>query len=677
MYRLTQFLLPLLALGLVACSDGNNGNNSPSGPTAFELAQQNYLQATVDDSRGGAYGALAHVALGVAPVEGSYDDDLWQMNNREDTADFSLPALMMLLHRFADSEALDPALKAEIEQEVIRFKFWPDELEEVPGTSDALEMVTWTENHYILFTSGAYLAGQLYPDTVFPASGRTGAEQMATFRPRVLKWLEMRYRSGFSEWLSNVYYNEDMPALVALIELAEDEEIVEKSKIVLDLMFADLALNTFQGGFNSTHGRTYTHKMDSNRDSTRAAVNLAYGLHTQTSGNFTATMLALSEKYRVPEVLHRIANDVETPAMENRQRMGINLEEVEDWGLSLDPNNLEDAMQLITMEPYPHPLYIDVFYEMLTAFGWWEYRDFEPFNTYRFILDDPVARAGAAASFEFDITRNMRPEVNIYTYRTPSYMLSTAQDWRKGFGGDQSSIWQATIGSREAVAFTTHPGAERTDGGTPNYWVGYGTLPRAAQVKNVVISLYDIETREGLYYPTQPMYTHAFLPRGRFDESTREGQWFFARKGDAYLALWSSDPNSDWLPTDDPNAHGGGDYEIIADGEKTIWICELGDAGEYGDFDSFRSAISGATLNADAEALTVSYDSPSQGLIEMGWNGDVLNNGVAVALDGYGRFENPWSDSSFPGEQIRFTYGDSYLELDFDGLMRDASAFME
>ena len=48
MYRLTQFLLTLLALGLVACSDGNNGNNSPSGPTAFELAQQDYLQATVD-----------------------------------------------------------------------------------------------------------------------------------------------------------------------------------------------------------------------------------------------------------------------------------------------------------------------------------------------------------------------------------------------------------------------------------------------------------------------------------------------------------------------------------------------------------------------------------------------------------------------------------------------------
>ena len=33
-----------------------------------------------------------------------------------------------------------------------------------------------------------------------------------------MKWLELRYKSGFSEWLSNVYYDEDIPGLVALVE---------------------------------------------------------------------------------------------------------------------------------------------------------------------------------------------------------------------------------------------------------------------------------------------------------------------------------------------------------------------------------------------------------------------------------------------------------------------------
>jgi hypothetical protein len=221
-------------------------------------------------------------------------------------------------------------------------------------------------------------------------------------------------------------------------------------------------------------------------------------------------------------------------------------------------------------------------------------------------------------------------------------MLSTAQDWRKGFGGAQSSIWQATLGM-EAVAFTTHPASEDPDGSSPNYWVGYGTLPRAAQVKNVVISLYDVETREG----------------------------------EAYLALWSSDPDADWIPSADPGIGGGGDYDIIANGEKTIWLCELGDAEEYGDFASFRAAIQSAALVADADKLTISYDSPSQGMIEIGWQGAVLNKGVEVQLDGYGRYDNPWSQSAFPGDEISFTYGDSYLKLDFDSASREASRYIE
>ena len=60
---------------------------------------------------------------------------------------------------------------------------------------------------------------------------------------------------------------------------------MRRQKIVLDLMFADLALNSFNGYFSSTHGRTYTHKMDAGRDSTRGVMHLAFGLHTQNTGN--------------------------------------------------------------------------------------------------------------------------------------------------------------------------------------------------------------------------------------------------------------------------------------------------------------------------------------------------------------------------------------------------------
>ena len=40
------------------------------------------------------------------------------------------------------------------------------------------------------------------------------------------------------------------------------------------------------------------------------------------------------------------------------------------------------------------------------------------------MLNDPANRAAVAQLYEWDITRNMRPEVNIYTYRTPDTCLA-------------------------------------------------------------------------------------------------------------------------------------------------------------------------------------------------------------------------------------------------------------
>ena len=47
-------------------------------------------------------------------------------------------------------------------------------------------------------------------------------------------------------------------------------------------------------------------------------------------------------------------------------------------------------------------------------------------------------------------------EVNTYTWRTPDYMLSTVQDYRKGARGSQYHAWQATFDANAQV-FTTHP----------------------------------------------------------------------------------------------------------------------------------------------------------------------------------------------------------------------------
>ncbi len=674
------YVLALGVVTIIGCT-----TDSPLAPppecTGFEARREAFFDATIEADTQNTYSEIMRLAKGVAPDESKIQFDLDRLVSREDTSDFKLPALLWMMYEYSDSELLSAEILANARSTLLQHKFWPDERLNEPDPEKTDSMVYVTENHFILYASSGYLAGQLYPDEVFAASGETGAKKMETFRPRVMRWLELRYKSGFSEWLSNVYYDEDIPGLVALVELAEDEEISTLAKMVLDLIAADMALNQYAGAFGSTHGRTYEQKMGGSRDSTRSTFKLLFDLNEFSPGNMSSSALALSTKYQPPCVVYDIARDVDREEMENRQRMGIKLGEAESWGL--DTGRFEDGMTFMTLEAYTHPLTIGLWVDMLNAYGWWAHDDYRLFEPFRTVLEDEETRLALAEATEKDITRNMRPEVNIYTYRTPSYMLSTAQDWRKGYGGDQQSIWQATLGM-DAVAFTTHPAKEDWGGDTPRYWTGYGTMPRAIQVKNVVLSLYDVDITAVIYVPDQPLYSHAFLDKSQFDEAYKEGGWFFARHGDGYLALWTSDPDADWETNDDPEHQDLGDHEIIAQGGKTVWICELGSASEYADFAAFKGAILAAKLNVDAEALTVDYESPSQRRLVMAWDGPLTQDGIPVEVSDYPRYANPYSASPFRDDVISFEYKhpsgeyqSTTLVLDFANRTREVSHFLD
>ena len=154
---------------------------------------------------------------------------------------------------------------------ILNFKYWPDE----PGIDS---MCTWTENHYILFSSAAYLSGQLYPDSIFNNSGETGLEKMEVNRPRLIRWMDMHFKTGFNEWLSHIYYEEDLGALISLHDFCEDHEIQEKATKIIDLILLDMVLNQFKGVFGSSHGRSYENaKKWARKESTTDTMKLLFG----------------------------------------------------------------------------------------------------------------------------------------------------------------------------------------------------------------------------------------------------------------------------------------------------------------------------------------------------------------------------------------------------------------
>ena len=621
---------------------------------------------------------MARLAAGGRPHPGILDAALVYIDERKDCADFVLHAVLRLLYQFPDR--LDPSFLERARRTVLAFKYWPDEVR--PGADRQDSMCTWTENHQILFAAGAYLAGQLYPDEVFD-SNQTGREKMAIHHPRIQRWLDLRFRTGFSEWLSNVYYDEDFTALVDLVDFCQDGEICQRATMVVDLLLFDVALNSFKGVHGSSHGRSYeAQKKWAAAEDVADTQKLLFGRgQFSLQDSMSAVCLALSERYQMPRVLYEIANDLDRAEMINHQRLGIRLAEAQRWGLAFD--NLEDGMVFLSLEAYTHPRTINLFAEMLDVFDWWNNSFFEPFKARQGLIRGarclgllPIL----ARLLERDITRNTREEVHVYTYRTPDYMLSSAQDYRPGYGGDQQHIWQATLGP-DAICFTTHPA--RREGPSPNYWTGSGSLPCVAQVENVVIAIYNVDTRPGLYVTNRLCFTHAWLPRDRFDEVIEQNGgraasaggpaeaagWILARRGDAYLALYSQ---SAYHWQTEPGEDQG--REVIASGKENVWICELGRRAVDGEFDDFARRIVQAEISFGR--LQVCYDSPSQGRLEFGWHGPLRQNGKVLPLGGYPRYDNPYAQAGFPAEVITIRHADHWLELDWQSTKRGASSFV-
>src|SRR5690606_16417616 len=116
---------------------------------------------------------------------------------------------------------------------------------------------------------------------------------------------------------SNCYFNENVLALAHLADLASDDTLAEVAAVVLDKLFFTVALNSFNGVFGSTHGRSYTGLILGGRaERTSGITRLLWGQGTLNSSITGAVGLACAQAYELPPIIAAIATD-RAPAMWN------------------------------------------------------------------------------------------------------------------------------------------------------------------------------------------------------------------------------------------------------------------------------------------------------------------------------------------------------------------------
>jgi len=244
--------------------------------------------------------------------------------------------------------------------------------------------------------------------------------------------------------------------------------------------------------------------------------------------------------------------------------------------------------------------------------------------------------------------------VDKVTYKTPDYMLASAQDYHPGEHGFQQHIWQATMGP-DAVVFVTHPSKLSEDGShRPNYWHGNYVLPRVAQWKDVLLAIHHLPEDDWLGF------THAYFPEYAFDEYVLKDNWAFARKGEGYIALYAAQGLE--RITSGQNAF----RELRSHGRRNIWVCQMGRAALDGPFEEFQEKVLAAPPQVELEDLKVTYHNLRGQRLEFGWEGHLLLDGEEQPITGFKHYESMYCEVEAPAEMMELKYLDWVLRLNFE-----------
>ena len=621
----------------MADSDGDAYWSHPK--KSFEKRRQLYLDysaARPVTSNKAPFPQIARLELDLPIDEEIIRNSIDEIYLQQGGNNFTLGGLIRMKYLYGDGQGISQELKERTNKCLLDFKYWWDE----PGRD---KRCYHTENHQIVFHAAELLAGQLFKDSIFTNDGKTGLEHMQHARVLLDRWMDFRVRFGFSEWLSNTYFDADLSGLLNLYDFAEDPIIRERAGIVIDIMMFEMGLHSYQGVFGSTHGRTYARLIKGGWSETTASLmKLAFGMGTFTSSSAQGAVSLATSSYRCPNIIQSIASDY-SRAITCRERHSLNLEDAPGYGLSYDSEL--DCHLYWSIQDYINPNIIEMSQNITNKYG---VRDFAKYDRDKQRYEDQIAEHGKI--IDPDLDYHALTEVNIETTRTPDYLLSCAQDYRAGKPGYQQHIWQATMGI-DAMVFTNHPGSEDEDS-RPNYWAGNGIMPRAAKFEDVLVCLYQIP-------PDHPLpYSHAYFPKNAFDEVIEKDQWIFARKGEGYIALYSQNP-TEWKSDEE------GQYvDIIASGPENIWICEMGSKKQWREFSSFVDAVNSSEVSCGD--LIVNYESPSVGLLQFGWSEPLLVKGEEISLGDYPRFDNPFCQNEFTSKEILIEYKGRKLSLDFE-----------
>ena len=483
-----------------------------------------------------------------------------------------------------------------------------------------------TENHWAMYYSSLFLAAEQWPGLPGPEwfNGKSSDENLAEARDYLEHWVRIATTIGQGEFDSPDYFPEYAISMSLLADYAQDPAMRQRGSMMLDFLLADFAADQLDGEYVGGFSRIYQPAVFKPLLSGASAyANLFFGTGEPTQNSWV--LLPALGKYRLPDIIFRIATDRSIPYLHKERKRVRN---VIRFGTEKNP-------------PVYKQSYITADYGLGALQGG---------------ILQPIQQHTWGVRFV-----DCRPTSTIF-----------------GLHPYWSAYELGMFFPEELKPLIADVTLSKGTYNNPDKWTGGSPYERTFQHKNTLLVLYDIPPG------TVTEHIDGFFPGNLEQRNVDPSGWIFCKAGKTFVG-WYPLQDYVWMeeretpaqaknligrPENDPPDKIMVNWRLRSHHPQNGYVIEVRSVSEVGSFEKFcaglASHIPRATLTPGH--VSVEYTTLEHHVLQFGFPESRVLDGNAVDLSTYKLFEGPFLNADVGSQRLVMTYKHQRRVLDFTTL---------
>ena len=491
-----------------------------------------------------------------------------------------------------------------------------------------------TENHWAIYYSSLYLAAQAMPNAGPEKwfNGKSSTENMAEAKSYLEHWIWVTTNHGQGEYDSPNYIQEYLIPMSMLTGWAKDDSLRQKTRMMMDYLIYDYAVENVAGFYGGAHSRVYPKQIIAPGNTPIAAIGwLLFGFGEQRSDGAN-TLIALSG-YRPPPILERVARSHDRPYVERELKRTR-------WRLRHAGPDSFAIGDKRTVPVYKYS-YVDT--------------DFVLGSTQGGLLQ-PIQQQTWSLVWRTD--KPVQDAANTF-FGTQPY--SSPFEGTMFFGGDWDTVTDLIARSK-----ADYDSEDKLPGGSP--------YEQVFQHGTTLIALYDL--------PAHSRFPHitTFFSRDLVNTTEDSSGWIFAQGGPVYIAYRPFAPGI-WKPNDWTgllrNGAGGfisngfdqwgaGNRCYVSGALRNGYVVQVAPARDFATFAAFQAAVRALPLKfSTAAALEATFTALDRSVLHARYGDIPTVNATPVDYAHWPLFDSPFAHEERDSGRLEIRHGNQRRLLDF------------